>query len=314
MNARRILPVIFFLCCFIAGGTGQSWVSTADDDHDEWIKLEIKEAFVSRQTHIDFRDSFSGAEFGWHVMVNGSRAYRGTRLYSTMYYPSIPDSTVRLILVEVDVLSDDIVSGVDLTGDAGRYEMNKNGDWALITRTVFRPDAKSGPDGRPDGARLITGDATDSVSFLDGDFTDYWRVPGGTMAMVFSSQLSLSRVDDSSRVLPASGGMKSVQLIIPSTEGCIFRVRAAVGGGINRYRILTAKGANAGAEMLNKAIAYLEGTPKLPTIFTASDMAHIFNEYDRDAAVKRCGSLQARIAKSPNLAEFCKTVNGEKQQ
>ncbi|MBN2079849.1 MAG: hypothetical protein JW838_12855 [Spirochaetes bacterium] len=304
-----VLPFSFFLCIV----RGQPAVITAEDDRDEWVRLEIKEAFVSRQTHIDFRDSFSGAEFGWHVMVNDRHVYRGMRLYSTLYYPSLPGSTVRLMLTEVDVLSDDIVSGVDLADGVNRYEMNKNGDWVLIKRTPFRPDSQSGPDSRPGGARLIDGDSNDSVSFLGGDFTDYLRVPAGSMAMVIAPQISLVIPDDTARVLPTSRGMKSVKLVIPGSDGSLFRLRGAVGTGTLRYRILFTRGDDAGNVMLDRAISYLESTVKLPSLFTASDMAHIFNEYDRENVVTKCKALQSRAAKSPNLTEFCKTVHDDKK-
>lgn len=313
---KKILLFSFtlFFASLLTVVRGQPGVVTAEDDHDEWVRLEIKEAFVSRQTHADFRDSFSGAEFGWHVMVNNRRVFRGIRLYSTLYYPSLPGSTVRLMLTEVDVLSDDIVGGVDLADGVNRYEMSKNGDWVLISRTSFKPDSKSGPDSRPNGARLIAGDMADSVSFLGGDFTDYLRIPGNSMAMVIATQIVLSVPDDSARVHPASRGMKSVQLLVPGADGATFRLRGSVGSGTQRYRVLFTKGDSAGSAMLDKAVAYLEGTAKLPSLFTASDMAHIFNEYDRELAVKKCNTLQTRIEKSKNLAEFCKTVTDEEKK
>ncbi len=313
---KKILVFSFtiFFASLLAIVRGQPAVITAEGDHDEWVRLDIKEAFVSRQTHIDFRDSFSGAEFGWHVMVNNRRVFRGIRLYSTLYYPSLPGSTVRLMLTEVDVLSDDIVGGVDLADGVNRYEISKNGDWVLINRTSFRPDSKSGPDSRPDGARLIDGDTVDSVSFLGGDFTDYLRIPGNSMAMITATQVALSVPDDTARVLPASRGMKSVQLLVPGADGATFRLRGSAGSGTQRYRVLFTRGDSAGSAMLDKAIAYLEGTVKLPSLFTASDMAHVFNEYDHDLAMKKCTALQSRLGKSKNLAEFCKTVTEEEKK
>jgi hypothetical protein len=314
MKKLLVLSFTVFFASLLVIVRGQPVVVNAEDDHDEWVRLDIKEAFVSRQTHIDFRDSFSGAEFGWHVMVNNRQVFRGIRLYSTLYYPSLPGSTVRLMLTEVDVLSDDIVGGVDLADGLNRYEISRNGDWVLISRTSFRPDSKSGPDSRPDGARLIAGDMADSVSFMGGDFTDYLRIPGNSMAMVIASQVVLSVPDDTARILPASRGMKSVQLLVPSADGATFRLRGSVGSGARPYRILFTKGEASGNAMLDKAVAYLEGTAKLPSLFTASDMAHIFNEYDHELAVKKCNALQSRVVKSKNLAEFCKTVNDDENK
>ncbi|TFH39082.1 MAG: hypothetical protein E4G96_09545 [Chrysiogenales bacterium] len=313
MEHRLIRYSIVIVVFFISHGFAQQARTPLDGDYDSWIKLEVSEAFVSRQSYIDFRDNFSGAEFGWHVSINGVRVSRGNRLYSTMYYPSIDGSSVRLLLVELDAFSDDIVSGADLKNEVDRYEMNKNGDWVLIRRSPFQPDANSGPDARPAGARFLKADVNDSVSFLDGDCTDYYRIARKSLALVVSAQIPLSVPDTSLIVYPRLRGMKSAQLISAGDSEGVFRLRSLTGFGIQHYRILFTGNASEGGAMLDKAIAYLETTARLPSIFTASDIAHIFVEYDHETARTKCQAIDARARKSEHLTEFCTIINEGKK-
>lgn len=312
MNARKCIIIPFILTLATLSAFGHQQTQITDIDCDEWIKLEIKEAFISRQTYIDFKDANTDAEFGWHVKINNTFACRGNRLYATMYYPSIPNATVRLILVELDPFSDDIVSGVNLTDVESKYELNKNGDWAVISRTVFRPDAQSGPDTRPSGARDISGDISDSVSFLDGDFTDYLRLRAQTLALLITPHHGLSCSSSSARILPSFGGMKSARFIIPNEEGSIIRIRAPLGAGKSHYQILSAQGPSAFDTLLDKAIAYLEKASDHSSIFLSSDMALAFCEYNCNAVKRKCAGLGSRISKSRNLAKFCTEVRKEK--
>ena len=284
-----------------------------DYDSDEWSKIVIKEAFISRQTSIDFADTFSAPEFGWHLNRDGAFITRGNALYSTMYAPFPVSEALRLVLVELDVFSDDIVSGVDLEPDKTRYVLNNNGDFAVIERTAFFPDANSGGDSKPAGARPLDSDRRDSVSFLDGDYTDCHRLrPGPSSALfVFSGMSAVVDApgDDDTALHPA--GSISAGIVIASSErgGGIVRIRGAAGSGKTSYQVFTAFGAKRFDIIFSKAMKYLAGHETEPSFFLYRDMARAFRSYDRESTIKRCG--EHGTAKTDRTSKFCEAVKKE---
>jgi hypothetical protein len=268
-------------------------MSTGETDggSGEWTKIVIREAFISRQTSIDFRDSNSPPEFGWHVMRGLSRAARGNGLYATMFVPFPAAEPLRLLLVERDVFSDDIVSGVNLERGKTKYVLNANGDFVVLERTPFFPDGKSGDDALPESAAELKGDVSGGVSFLDGDYTDCFRLPAGpSAAMVISGSMSLA-VDapggDGVIIHPRSRAMTGVRIAVSDTGG-VIRVRGPVGGGKTAYRIYASSGKNGFAEIFGKAVKHLEAETAEPSFVAYRDMARTFLSYDRNAAMSRC--------------------------
>lgn len=284
-----------------------------DYDSDEWSKIEIREAFISRQTSIDFADSFSAPEFGWHINRGGAFLTRGNALYSTMYAPFPVSGTLRLVLVELDVFSDDIVSGVDLEPDKTRYVLNNNGDFVVIERTPFLPDRNSGGDSKPAGARPLDSDRKDSVSFLDGDYTDCYRLQPGLSSAVFIfsgiSAVADAPGDDDTTLHPARS--LNAGIIIASSErgGGIVRIRGAAGSGKTSYQVFTAFGGKRFDIIFSKAMKYLAGHESEPSFFLYRDMAKAFRSYDRESTIKRCGEHGA--AKADRTSKFCEAVKKE---
>ncbi len=283
---------------------------THENSRSEWTRIDVREAFVSRKTSIDFRDPNSPAEFGWHVKRGGVFAARGGSLYSTMFVPFPPAEQLQLYLVELDVFSDDIVSGVDLEEGKSKYVLNANGDFAVLERTAFFPDRNSGGDALPESAPLIVRDTAGSVSFLNGDYTDCFRIPDGSFAAVIISR-SMSLAVDAPGVghiiiHPRNRSMASVKMA-SSEGGGVLRLRGPVGGGETEYHILVSMGKKNTSELLGRAIKYLDAGERAVSSFRYRDLARACMSYDPAAAIAWC-SGKGGTGSADRSRLFCDTV------
>ncbi|MBN1534741.1 MAG: hypothetical protein JXA20_18870 [Spirochaetes bacterium] len=262
-----------------------------------WTRIVIKEAFISRQTSIDFRDPSSPPEFGWHVKCGGSFATRGRSLYSTMYAPCRAGEGLRLYLMELDILSDDIVSSVALEPDTSKYLMNGNGDFAVLEITSFYPDARSGGDAQPGDAVGLAAERRDSVSFLDGDYTDCYRLPPDvSRALIIASSPSLS-VDAPGApgiaIHPRQKAITTVTIAAAEIGGGVVRVRGRVSLGRIGYSISPVKRGAGFAGMIRECLKYLPDEKSVPRSFLCRDMARALISLDRGGALLYCAGTAA---------------------
>ena len=261
-------------------------------DSREWTKIVIKEAFISRQTSQDHRDTHSAPEFGWHIRKDGTFITKGGRLYSTMYVPFPLKKRVRLILVERDVFVDDIVAGVTLKPDVAKYTLTKNGDFVITERKAFYPDGNSGKNSSVKNAGEITGDFSDSVSFLGGDYTDYHRMPPGPASLLILSKRGIGHLDSSDtynvKTYPRSMSMTQVQSINSVQGGGTFRIRGKIGWSKINYTILIGRGKNRFNILFKKAMIYLNENYNGASYFTRRDLAKALLELNKTATLNMC--------------------------
>ncbi|MBN1498614.1 MAG: hypothetical protein JW982_00530 [Spirochaetes bacterium] len=276
---------------------------TSDTEPDEWTRLTIEEVFISRKTNLDYSDASSAAEFGWHIKKNNVRFCRSSNIYATMYYPSSPDETVRLILVERDFFNDDMVSGIDLEKGKTRYTLNLNGDFTVISRTSFFPDKNSGNDAKLKGADYFTQDFSDSVSFTGNDFTDYHRLKKNqTVLLIAASTPGTIDTPDSGIVIFPDNRLIQEVFIISAEQDSAFRIRGVIGSGEITYSIFSAAGNDRELEILTKAMNYM--TKNKHSIFFSKSLARAFHQYSNDTVVNYCGKLNSET--NSDILEFCK--------
>ncbi|MCE9596479.1 MAG: hypothetical protein K8S54_00785 [Spirochaetia bacterium] len=140
---------------------------------EEWVKVTIKKAFISRQTFEANRDIFTEPEFGWRVLSNKQVIMRGD-LYGDYFLPKSKD--MELALIEKDIISDDLVQTFPLDAAPGIKRFENGEDEFSIDVGPFFPNAKSGSDQTMPQAIPIGGFVQDSVSFRDQDMTDSFLV------------------------------------------------------------------------------------------------------------------------------------------
>lgn len=199
-------------------------------DVRDWSRIVVLEAFISRQTYLDYRDAHSAPEFGWHVKQGETFAGGGV-LYSTIFVPHAPEVPLRMALVERDVFADDLVATFDLKAGSQRYRITGQGDYAVVERTRFRPDSQSGGDARPPGGELTAGkDWNDTVSFLEGDYTDYRRLPAERGLLFFSGRCRLDLPGATVRRVP-EGNAIAGRFLVEYAGGRSLRVRGRIGAG-----------------------------------------------------------------------------------
>ncbi|TAL38420.1 MAG: hypothetical protein EPN93_04755 [Spirochaetes bacterium] len=280
-------------------------------DATQWARIEIKEAFISRQTSIDFADAASAPEFGWHLYAGDDFIMRADRIYAVMYAPQYQGIPIRLVLVECDIVFDDIVSGTDLIAGVSRYTLNPRGDFTVIERTAFFPEKASGPDSDQKGSVPVSADTTGSVSFIDGDYTDWFRFADGiTAALVVTDSrpgIIDAPVESDAKAFDGERSFGTVHILSITKPGTPVRIRGPIGGGKLEYRVLPVRGADRFGALFGRAMRLLEGESESASIFIVDDMAKAFLEYDAAATRARCAEATGAAAGS-NVRKFCAAV------
>lgn len=136
---------------------------------EEWVKVTIKKAFISRATFEANRDIFTEPEFGWRVGTKKQVFMRGD-LYGDYFLPK--GKEMELTLIEKDIVTDDVVQTFQIDATPGIKKFESGEDEFSIDVGPFFPEAKSGTDATTP-TLLVPGTAIqDSVSFRDQDMTD----------------------------------------------------------------------------------------------------------------------------------------------
>jgi hypothetical protein len=138
---------------------------------EPWTHISIKSAFVSQATYEANRDFFSSPEFGWNIRSGGALVMRGD-LYGDLFAPE--SKSVELVFVEQDIAMDDVITSFVIPEKHGSRELTSGQDRFTIEISSFDPEAKSGTDLA--SPVELKAPVTDTVSFLDQDRTDSYRV------------------------------------------------------------------------------------------------------------------------------------------
>lgn len=287
----------------------------AAGDYDEWTRLEIEEAFVTRKTTLQFQDGFGTPEFGWRIARDGQALARG-ELYATLYYPGPPDSPVDFSLAELDVFYDDTVATRRLIPGQTRVEFAPPGDFAVIRREAFQPDARSGADRRRTGARQASGDVADSVSFLEGDYTDYIALPPESSAFILSSasNIDLSAPDAGALTLYPLQLKIRRTLIADSARGGLLRVRGPIGAGKTDYALWLATGANRKQRLVDSVLLKLTQGQIANDRFLLQEAGDRLLEYAPQESRRACRAQSANPPSDASAAraareQICARVN-----
>ncbi len=312
-NAAKAL--VFLLAC----GVTSLFAFHPEEDQDRWTRLTIKEAFVSRATSQAHRDVFSAPEFGWHVRSAGNRLARGD-LYADVYYARGPDEPARLVLVERDMLADDTVAGVDLppaTGKIERYELTSNGDFVMLERSEFRPDANSGADARKCGAIALAGkkEHTDSLSFRDGDYTDYYYLPEKpTVVLILDRSIggdfTFPDAVAPPRIVPEGPvfGRTVVLDFAGRKEMPYLRLRGSIGAGKSAYRLLIVEHADPDERargLIRALFQYIRTDRDGGSGYFRSTVTDIMLKYDEINLANECRSALENPRETEALRIFC---------
>ena len=224
------------------------------DDTEEWSMIEIKETFISKETYNQFRDDYSSAEFGWKIDYQNKFMGR-IDLYGKFYIPVKQDAPVKLVLIERDIFSDDIVASVELKPLKYNYKLN-NDDFVTIARESYFPDANSGSDNKPENATRISKSTRGTVDFLSGDYTDYIKTShDGAIFLVYTQKEIVevsSPVDSECVVYPGPDDSTFIYLADCPKKGDLLRIRGLVGSGQRLYNIFYASGSRARGETTQK--------------------------------------------------------------
>lgn len=307
------------LVLFLALGVTSLFAFHPDEDQDRWTKLTIKEAFISRATSQANRDTFSAPEFGWHVNSAQGLLSRGD-LYADMFYPRNSAEPVRLVLVERDVFADDKIAGVDLpgaTGNVERYKLTANGDFVMLQRSEFQPDANSGSDGRREGAISLAGkkEHKDSVSFRDGDYTDYYRLPEKPAAVMIldrsiGGDFTFPGATTQPRTVPEGPAFgRTLVLECPGRKDAPYlRLRSSIGAGKSEYRLLIVEHDDAGERargLIRALFQYIRTDRDGRSGYFRSTVTDIMLKYDAENLARECRSVLRNKREPEELRIFC---------
>lgn len=281
------------------------------EDVDLWTKLELEEAFVSRWTTTHFVDGFGAPEFGWRIRRQERTLARGG-LYTTLYYPGGPDAAVELHLVELDLLRDDLVAVTQLHPGLNRYAMGQHGDFALIKRSPFVPDANSGSDRRPAGAGRLGNGMTATLSFLDGDYTDYLRIAANRTALIASDMpaLTLDSMSTETSVHPDGPARRDV-LIIEAGAESLLRLRGPIAHGRIEYRAIVVAVAGGKQALLQATLAKCDQDEWWRRGLRPYDLGRRLAEWAPEEVQAVCQRTPPNEA--PQRREFCRPFRQSRQ-
>ena len=259
----------------------------------QWSRVSVEEAFISRRTSIQYRDEFSAAEFGWRLKQGKKILGRGA-LYPTLYAPFTLKQELRMELIERDLFVDDLVAGFKLGSSPGRikYTVTRNGDFAIVTRSAFYPEAKSGPDYLPGGASVLLGNrfVQGSVSFLGRDYTDHFRLPGGetSILLVYNGILKFNLLKNNYAVLKGGDNIFRTYIILEGNRPDHLRLRGKAAGGIVKYSLFRATGPARKKKLRSMFLRRLLDESR---VFSKSDFrafALLMNKFDRPGTLDVC--------------------------
>jgi hypothetical protein len=271
-----------------------------------WSKMRINEAFISRATFIDHGEG-SDSEFGWHIRYKGIYQIKGG-LYSTMYFPCSPDEPIRLVLVELDFWSDDIIAGINVGKKAKRLPITMNGDFISFERTPFYPEKKSGSNWEKKGATPLKKDTHDSVSFLNGDYTDIYKLPSKKVLVMVNAERRLDQLEHESQYLTRPSyktKRKNKFELFYSTRSSHLTIKGDAGSGVIHYSIYITEGPVALKKMMLKVGSKLNYKNHY-------DAARAFYYFDPKESVKLCRTF-TQTNKSPNLNKLCRKIKAEEK-
>jgi len=279
----RVLIIISILL-----GTG--FVLAQTQKSKIWYHISVREVFISRQTAISYKDHYSAPEFGWHVEVGNSRLARGS-LYSSFYVQVQKNEKIRMVLVERDLFQDDIVAGFYLNFSK-KYTITDNGDFALIKQSQFFPDRKSGSDSNPHGANELSINKTikDSVSFLGGDYTDFYKttLPDTTVLMINSQGCKIDAPKlDHERIFPKKQSNSKFVILEMKLPGYV-RIRGSVGSNIKHYSLYTITAAKRQQRILLRILNFIASNPAYQNSIYFNDFSKLMRQYDPDGTISYC--------------------------
>ncbi|MBL8019947.1 MAG: hypothetical protein JNM27_09805 [Leptospirales bacterium] len=215
---------------------------------EEWVKVTIKKAFISRATFEANRDVFTEPEFGWRVTSNQQVFMRGD-LYGDYFLPKSKE--MSLTLIEKDILSDDIVQTFPLDPTPGIKKFENGEDEFSIDVGPFFPDLKSGNDlTAPTQLRpgLLV---RDSVSFRDQDMTDTFQTD--TRLTLVSLDFPWVRISGSG-CKSTSDLPRNLTVLDCPTGSHTVSIVAAPGSSSTNYTISTSANVGALVEMFDRSL------------------------------------------------------------
>ena len=303
----------FFLTIILVSAASLNAAGLYDFDSETWLKISIKEAFISRQTTLDHRDSGSAAEFGWHLKHAGRLTTKVNDLSGTFYTPYTFNDKLRLLLVERDVFVDDLVAAVNLEKNILKYTLNKNGDFVTLEFEYFKPDAKSGKDYSAAGAGFIEKKIEDSVSFIDADFTDHYRFKSGRMLSLFVSDTPPGNIEavssDSLVIYPGPKTFQNVYLLQTAEGSNTLKIRGGIGRGQCNYSITALPEKGAFLKLMNSVEKRVKMSKRGSSYFALKPYAVAFLTYDKNKTMQFCRSKKSA---TEFYGEFCKVVERQK--
>ncbi|MBM3263724.1 MAG: PPC domain-containing protein [candidate division Zixibacteria bacterium] len=126
--------------------------------------------------------------------------------------------------------------------------------YRLETRTLVSPDARSGPDGEPAGAKrlAVNGSSTGRVDYDAGDRTDWWQIspagPGMLTVTLFGRNTSdgirmalydRAGIEKLSEGQPAGNGREEMTVDLSRKDTFLIRVFADDEGNAGDYQLVS---------------------------------------------------------------------------
>lgn len=300
---KYIALLYLYLCASVFFSAGIK-ANPVEDDIDCWTRLEIEEAFISKQTVQANRDFFSAPEFGWQILVQKKFVSR-SNLYGNLYYPGCGSQEAQLRLVERDVLADDHVAIVKLRVDKNIYSFGKHGDRVRFTRHSMHPDANSDADHLPSKALLLRSEHSGTVNFTIGDFTDYLR-PLETPVLYLihcSPGLKVAVRDGQAQFYPGLHRMTRF-LMVASRESHVLRMRSGIGGSQLAYHVYAFYGKDRARLARSKTFA-MAAKQKKWGHFEYSDLVAALVSYQKGPLRKDCLSILGNSKNNPGTRILC---------
>lgn len=291
LKTQAYLSKIFIALTFVGAYFSLSSAKPAfaeQLDKDQWLHIEVV-SFNYYQDEID--GNGTSPEFAWLIQENGRTLARIPYALGNIYAPVSITQAPLLTLAEVDADKDHNIESFQISENLKNISFKDDLGSAKVIIKIIYPNAKSGNDHLPELASNLTMPVASSVSFLNQDATDYYKITAKyNCSLIIArepilTESLLGRLDFYPRKKPAK-----FTLAISRGED-LLRIRAIPGSAKSRYFIYPLPENSCEEEALHLSHQYVKEEKMLLKHHFLQSWSRTFTEfpgnYENDYCLKQ---------------------------